>query len=138
MTCPDTERLLEVVLGETVDPAVQAHLKECRECADTAELVREMRAAYGPELRVPEELVEGRVELITRQLSRRSSERVESSRWDAATSGALALVTVVLTILATGSFVGEELWRPGLMGGIAAVAAASYERGVRHRLTRAA
>lgn len=138
MSCPDTEQLLEVVLGETVDPAVQAHLKECRECMDTSKLVREMRAAYRPELRIPEELVEGRVELITERLSGRSSELLESSLWDAATSGALAFVTVVLTIVATGSFVGGDLWAPALLGVIATVAAASHERGIGQRLTRAA
>lgn len=133
MNCPNTEQLLEVVLGETVDPAVQVHLRDCRECEDTSTLIKEMRAAYRPALRVPDELVEGRVELITRELSGYSSERHESSLWDAATSAVLAFVTVVLTVVATGSFGGGVVWGPGLVGVIAMVVAASYERSIGYR-----
>lgn len=133
MTCPDTERLLEVVLGETADPAVQHHLRACPDCRAISRLVRELRASYRPELLVPDELIERRVELILQALSPSDAALHHTRPRDAAVGSVLALATVFLTILATGSFGDSGLWGPGLLGLIAMIAAATYEHGVGRR-----
>jgi len=133
MTCPDTERLLEAVLGETADPAVQHHLRACSDCGATSRVVREMRASYRPELLVPEELIERRVELILETLSPSDAALHETRLRDAAVTSTLALTTVFLTIVVTGSYGTTGLWGPGLVGVIAAIAAGVYERDVVRR-----
>jgi len=133
MTCPDTERLLETVLGETADPAVEDHLRACPDCQVASRLVREMRASYRPELLVTRELVERRVELVLQTLSPRGATLHESRLQNAAVSSALALTTVMLTIVATGSLGTEGLWGPGLVGVIAMIVAGVYELDVGRR-----
>lgn len=130
MSCPDTERLLEAVLGDNADPAVQHHLRACLDCRATARLVREMRAAYRPELLVPEELVERRVGVILEALSSNGAPPHETRLQDVAASAALALTTVVLTTVVTGSLGTTGLWGPAFLGVLAMIAAGVYERGV--------
>lgn len=133
MTCPDTERLLEAVLGETADPAVEHHLGACPDCRATSRLVRELRAAYRPQLIVPEELVERRVGVILQALSPSDAALHHTRPRDAAVGSVLALATVFLTIVATGSLGDSGLWGPGWLGLIAVIAAATYEHGVGRR-----
>lgn len=128
MTCPDTERLLEVVLGEGVDPRVQHHLRACPDCAATARLIRDMRAAYRPELHIPDELVQARVELVTQELRVWRSRRAEPTPWDAAAAGALSFVTVLLAIVFTSSAGDSTVWGPAVLCVTASIAAAVYER----------
>jgi len=133
MTCPDIERLLEAVLGETADPAVQHHLRACPDCRATSRLVSEMRASYRPALLVPEELIERRVGLILETLSPSNAARFRTRFRDAAVSSALALTTALLTIVATGSLGTPGLWGPGLVGVIAMIVAGVYELDVGRR-----
>lgn len=126
MTCPDTEHLLEVVLEEGMDPEVKGHLRTCRDCAATARLIREMRVAYRPEMTLPETLIESRIDLVIR-LSSQKSEQVPDWR-DATVAGALSFVTVLLTIVMTGSFRTGDLWGPAILCLVAAIAGVGYER----------
>lgn len=128
MTCPDTDRLLEVVLEGKTDADCQAHVQACPECAATSRLVREMRAAYRPELHIPDEVLEARVDWIVQQLPTSSPARAESTLVDALVSGVLAFATVLLTIVGTGSVGGRGLWGPVALAVIAMLAAGLFER----------
>lgn len=137
MTCPDTELLLEVVLEDKIDPETEGHVRACAECSATARLVREMQASYRPNLRMPDEHIEARIDWLVQRLPAESAARAEAKLVDALISGALALATVVFTVVLTGSLRGGSLWGPGLLGVIAMIAAAGYERNLRHHLARA-
>ncbi len=133
MTCPDTERLLEALIDGHGSPEIDAHIQSCADCRSTARLLRSMRAAYLPELRLPPELVEDRVRLIVGELAVDGQRAEPSTALDAVISGVLAAATVALTVVATGSLGEARPEIPVAMALLAGVAAVVRERTVRDK-----
>lgn len=129
MTCPDTERLLEALIDGHGSPEIEAHIQSCADCRSTARLLRSMRAAYLPELRLPAELVEDRVSLIVGELAVDGPGATPSTALDAVVSGLLAVATVTLTVVATGSLGEARPEVPVVLALLAGVAAVLRERG---------
>jgi len=88
-----------------------------------------MRAAYLPELRLPAELVEDRVSLIVGELAVDGPGATPSTALDAVVSGLLAVATVTLTVVATGSLGEARPEVPVVLALLAGVAAVLRERG---------
>ena len=128
MICPDTERLLEALIDGRSSPEIDAHIQRCHDCRSTARLLRSMRAAYLPELRLPAELVEDRVSLIVGELAVDGSRATPSTALDALISGLLAVATVALTVVATGSLGEARPEVPVVLALVAGVAAVLRER----------
>lgn len=128
MTCPDTERLLEALIDGHSSPEIDAHIQGCHDCRSTARLLRSMRAAYLPELRLPADLVEDRVSLIVGELAVDGSRATPSTALDALISGLLAVATVALTVVATGSLGEARPEVPIVLALAAGVAAVLRER----------
>lgn len=109
MNCPDIERLVDLTPG-TLDPETEEHLRSCSDCRTMRRVIVESRAAWGPEMEVPESLVTATVEALVAastignggtEPAAWSEPRV--SPWDAAKTGLLAATTVLIATLATGS-----------------------------------
>ena len=125
MSCPDTERVVDLALRQALDPAAAAHLRECSDCREEVRLIEAIREAHDPVMSVPDELIEAAVELVIAETSRPTA-ALAPGRWDVAAAGALGSLTVLLTVVATGSAQGGPSWMIGfsVLGGLAA---ASYE-----------
>lgn len=133
MTCPDTDVLLDVALENRHDPEIEAHLGSCRECGETVRLVRVMKEGYEPEMIISGALVEARTDLVMAELATRA-EKQSSNRWAAVGTGALASLTVALTIVATGSLAGGSIWGPAILCVLSGLVAVAYEGVGRRRL----
>lgn len=133
MTCPDTDVLLDVALENRHDPEIEAHLGSCRECGETVRLVRVMKEGYEPEMIISGALVEARTDLVMAELATQA-EKQSSNRWAAVGTGALASLTVALTIVATGSLAGGSIWGPAILCVLSGLVAMVYERGSGQRL----
>jgi hypothetical protein len=58
MNCPDIDHLIDLAGGGVADPELQAHLESCGACRGDLFLIRELPAAFQPQLTVPEHLVQ--------------------------------------------------------------------------------
>lgn len=127
MSCPDLERLLSVVVDGVVDPEADAHVRSCATCGGTLRLVRGMRAAYRPEMSLPDSLIESRVEWVLSELGAPEHGR-SATPWELAVTGTLAFLTVLVTLIVTGSMGSGGVWGPALLCVVSALGAIAYER----------
>ena len=109
MNCPDIERLLDRTRG-TLDPETEEHLRTCSDCRTMRRIIVESRAAWEPEMEVPETLVAATVEALVaasvmgqRGAAAAADTQPRVSPWDAAKTGLLAATTVLIATLATES-----------------------------------
>ena len=100
MSCPDIERIIDLVAGDEIDPEAHTHLQTCSECRAQLTLLREVRSALDPELSVPPEMIEAAFEAAVPPRRRRST-AASVSVVERFVAGALGGVTVLLTLVGT-------------------------------------
>ncbi len=125
MNCPDINRLIDLAESPEADREIRDHLEDCGTCRATLALIRELPAAYRPEMEVPEELVQKTLGAVF------GLEPVTPSPvfvpLHALIAGTLGAVTVVLGIALSGS-VGSGGSKELLLFSLGAgLAAALYE-----------
>jgi len=101
MSCPDINRLIDFLGDGRPDADLEAHLEECPSCQADFRLLRELPAAFRPEIEVPEQLVQ-RV-MAELALAGLSPERHQTPALQVLGSGLLGSLTAVSVITATGS-----------------------------------
>ena len=104
MNCPDIERLLDLALGATIDPETAVHLRGCADCRALMRFVVETEAAFTPPIEVPESLVSATITGVIASGGRAKHDVGRVTPWEAAQTGLLAAVTVLLAGVATESF----------------------------------
>jgi len=100
MSCPDINRLIDLLGDPQSDVELLAHLEGCPSCQVEYRLIREIPAAFRPEIEVPEALVQ-RV-LADIALTTPPPERTRVPALQLLTGGVLGSITAVAAILATG------------------------------------
>ena len=98
MSCPDTNRLIDLGNDELEDLALRAHLQRCPMCRAELQLIREIPAAFRPEIAVSQSLVRRTIAGISLQ---EDSPRARALH--AAAAAALGTLTAAATIVVTGS-----------------------------------
>jgi hypothetical protein len=101
MKCPDTDRLIDLVVGGRPHIELEAHLKACPSCEADVKVLLEVLAALRPEIDVPEKLVQ-RV-LADLALFAPPLESRQISVTQVAASVVLGMLTTVGALVASGS-----------------------------------
>ena len=101
MSCPDVNRLIDFLGGNQPDPELEAHLSVCPSCRTDLRLLREIPAAFRPELAVPEPLIQ-RV-MADLPLPEAATGAHPASPFQVFGSGLLGTLTAMATIAVTGS-----------------------------------
>lgn len=57
MTCPEVERLVEVALGQSADPELEAHVQRCEDCRADLLTIEALAGVGGPDREISEGLV---------------------------------------------------------------------------------
>jgi hypothetical protein len=125
MTCPDTERFLELALEESLDLEAREHLQQCGTCRTRVHLIKAARAAYIPDLLVPEELVLSARDMVVTQASAAEQERLTLPA--AVASFLLGCGTILVAAAGTGSLGGDSLVPLSAIAGLAGIAAVFFE-----------
>ena len=137
MSCPDTDRILELTLHDAADLEAAAHVQECADCRALVRIVLEARHAYEPDLRVPDALVARTVDSLVAAAraagSAAGSEEVgpvEPGPVDVrglAASFLLGAATVTVAAFGTGSVGGGSLVPLVVTAALAGTVAAVWE-----------
>ncbi len=101
MSCPDINRLIDLLDDPRADVELLAHLEGCPSCQAEFRLIQEIPAAFRPELEVPEALVQRVMADIA--VSTSSSGRPRVPALQVLAAGVLGSITAAAAILATGS-----------------------------------
>ena len=129
MSCPDTDRVLELTLHDAADLEAAAHVQECAECRALVRIVLEARASYEPDLVVPEALRARAVDWIVAEAGAAPATSTGAHALDLAASFLLGAATITIAAFGTGS-VGSGSFVPLVVtAGLAGTAAAAWERG---------
>ena len=100
MSCPDINRLIDLLGDPQSDVELLAHLEGCPSCQAEYRLIQEIPAAFRPEIEVPEALVQRVMAGIPVSTSPQERPRVPAIQVLAA--GVLGSLTAAAAILATG------------------------------------
>ncbi len=98
MSCPDTNQLINLRNDELGDLELRAHLQQCPTCRAELRLIREISAAFRPEIAVPQSLVRRTIAGIPLQ-----KDHPRARALHAAAAAALGTLTAAATIVVTGS-----------------------------------
>ncbi len=98
MSCPDTNRLIDLRNDELGDLELRAHLQQCPTCRAELRIIREITAAFRPEIAVPQSLVRRTMAGI---LLQKDTPRARALH--AAAAVALGTLTAAATTVVTGS-----------------------------------
>ena len=101
MSCPDINRLIDLLDDPQSDAELLTHLEECPSCQVEYRLIQEIPAAFRPEFEVPEALVQRVMADIAVSTPPSGKTRVPAVQVLAA--GVFGLITAVAAIVATGS-----------------------------------
>ena len=101
MTCPELDRLLEVMVDRTPDSDLSAHLHECPECRAYVHLLEEIPRVLEPDLVVPAALNERTIASLPQPAKQEESPR--TPYLPILASGVLGLVTAFGVLVVSGS-----------------------------------
>jgi len=101
MSCPDINRLIDLLGDGRPDAELEAHLEECLSCRADLQLLQEIPAVLRPEIEVPKQLVQ-RVMAGFPQLED-NLERRQVPAAHVVGSGVLGALTTMALLVATGS-----------------------------------
>ena len=101
MKCPDINRLIDWEQAGGVDEGIQVHLRTCDSCRSALHLIRELPAAFQPEIEVPEHLVQRTLAAVMETAP--AADRPHPVPIHGFIAGVLASVSTFLVIAVTGS-----------------------------------
>jgi hypothetical protein len=101
MSCPDINRLIDLLGVDQEDAEVEKHLETCPSCQASFRLLRELPAAFRPEIELPDHLVQGVMENLSWAES--SPEPYRPPGLQVLGSGLLGSLTAICVIVATDS-----------------------------------
>ncbi len=101
MSCPDINRLIDLLDDPRSDGELLTHVEGCSSCQVEYRLIQEIPAAFRPEIEVPEALVQRVMADIA--VSTPPSGRPRVPALQVLAAGALGSITAAVAILTTGS-----------------------------------
>ena len=101
MSCPDINRLIDLLGADQEDTEVEKHLEECPSCQASVRLLRELPAAFRPEIELPDHLVQGVMDGLSQ--AEISTEPYRPPGLQVLGSGLLGSLTAISVIVATDS-----------------------------------
>jgi hypothetical protein len=101
MSCPDINRLIDLLGADQEDAEVEKHLARCPSCQANFRILRELPAAFRPEIEMPDHLVQGVMDnLFGAEIS---PEPYRPPGLQVLGSGLLGSLTAICVIVATDS-----------------------------------
>jgi hypothetical protein len=123
MSCPDIDRLIDLAAGTRTDAELQAHVESCATCRGDLLLIREIPAAFGRELAVPDGLVQRVMADVRVRESREKDRRgVQTQALGTTILGSLTTAGVVV-LTGAGTTAPAPLLTFSLTAGVLAAAA---------------